>query len=354
MQSLSTLSRPVHFGSLIESDLTIRLTKEIASTKVMILVDENTHRDCIPFLSTYIGGLESAEIIEIPAGEESKTMETCQQIWQTLTEHEFSRHDILICLGGGMITDLGGFVAGIYKRGMRFINIPTSLLGMVDAAIGGKTGVDFGPYKNQLGLFNLPEATYIDPTFLETLPEEEWRCGLAEMIKHGLISNATHLNKLIEAIASNQYGSAEMILESFAIKNALVEADPTEKGKRKLLNFGHTVGHAIEGYCLEIGDPIPHGMAVAHGIYVESYMSYKIGLISERQYEQVASIIEDNFILRSFSVDCIPIWMKLMKNDKKNKDQKILFVLLKGIGSAVYDKHVDSKEIKNALKLLCD
>ena len=295
-------------------------------SKVAILVDENTKRDCLYKLPK----IENAIIIEIKSGEEYKNISTCNFIWEQLTINNFDRNSLLINLGGGVIGDMGGFCAATYKRGLEFINIPTTLLAMVDASVGGKLGIDFKGFKNQIGLFNNPKAVLISPEFLETLAESELKSGFAEVVKHTLISD----NSLWVKLNNTPYTDLDwkdIIDTSVRIKNKIVLADPFEKGERKKLNFGHTFGHAIESYYLEKGTPISHGEAVFMGMILET----EISDLSETDKNEIK-----NYILSNFSLPYTPKKLNLHKfliNDKKNQDGKINFTLLSGIGKCSFD-----------------
>ena len=295
-------------------------------SKVAILVDENTKRDCLYKLPK----IENAIIIEIKSGEEYKNISTCNFIWEQLTINNFDRNSLLINLGGGVIGDMGGFCAATYKRGLEFIHIPTTLLAMVDASVGGKLGIDFKGFKNQIGLFNNPKAVLISPEFLETLAESELKSGFAEVVKHALISD----NSLWVKLNNTPYTDLDwkdIIDTSVRIKNKIVLADPFEKGERKKLNFGHTFGHAIESYYLEKGTPISHGEAVFMGMILET----EISDLSETDKNEIK-----NYILSNFSLPYTPKKLNLHKfliNDKKNQDGKINFTLLSGIGKCSFD-----------------
>jgi 3-dehydroquinate synthase len=295
-------------------------------SKVAILVDENTMRDCLFKLPQ----IENALIIEIKSGEEYKNISTCNFIWEQLTINNFDRNALLINLGGGVIGDMGGFCATTYKRGLEFIHIPTTLLAMVDASVGGKLGIDFKGFKNQIGLFNNPKAVLISSEFLETLAESELKSGFAEVVKHALISDNSLWLKL-KNTPFTDLDWEDIIDTSVQIKNKIVLADPFEKGERKKLNFGHTFGHAIESYYLEKRTPISHGEAVFMGMILET----KISDLSETEKNEIK-----NYILSDFSLPCTPKKSNLHKfliNDKKNQNGKINFTLLNGIGNCSFD-----------------
>lgn len=295
-------------------------------SKVAILVDENTMRDCLFKLPQ----IENALIIEIKSGEEYKNISTCNFIWEQLTINNFDRNALLINLGGGVIGDMGGFCATTYKRGLEFIHIPTTLLAMVDASVGGKLGIDFKGFKNQIGLFNNPKAVLISSEFLETLAESELKSGFAEVVKHALISDNSLWLKL-KNTPFTDLDWEDIIDTSVQIKNKIVLADPFEKGERKKLNFGHTFGHAIESYYLEKRIPISHGEAVFMGMILET----EISDLSETEKNEIK-----NYILSDFSLPCTPKKSNLHKfliNDKKNQNGKINFTLLNGIGNCSFD-----------------
>ncbi|WP_449387290.1 3-dehydroquinate synthase [Chryseobacterium lineare] len=318
-------------------------------SKIFILVDENTHEYCLPVL---LGNLETDlafEILEIEPGEEMKNITTANQLWEILTEMQADRKALVINLGGGVITDMGGFVASTYKRGVPFINIPTTLLSMCDASIGGKTGIDLMHYKNMVGTFTFPEQIFVYPKFLETLPYKELRSGFAEMLKHGLIADEKHWENLIHISKLDFESVIPHISTSMEIKQNVVQQDFHEKNIRKTLNFGHTIGHAIESLCLNQGNPILHGEAVAMGMITETHLSFLEGLISE----EICNIVIENIQkcypyldISDFKDDDI---FELLINDKKNTDSKINFSLISGIGSCTFDYQCSKKNISSSL-----
>ncbi|MEC7864070.1 MAG: 3-dehydroquinate synthase [Bacteroidota bacterium] len=303
-------------------------------SKIAILVDKNTKRDCLYKLPK----LENPIIIEIPSGEKNKNITTCNLIWQKLTSHEFDRNSILINLGGGVIGDMGGFCASTYKRGIDFIHIPTTLLAMADASVGGKLAVDFRNLKNQIGLFANPKSVIINPVFLETLAEDELISGFAEVVKHALISDE-HLWETIKSTPFNKLKWEEIITLSVELKNRITLNDPKEKGERRKLNFGHTFGHAIESYYLQKGTPILHGEAIFMGMILETELS----ILSNSEKNEIK-----NYILSNFGLPYTPNKIELLnflRNDKKNKDEKINFSLLKGIGDCTIDNLLTEDEL---------
>ena len=305
---------------------------------IAILVDENTKKHCLP---TFLGEnpqLNNSIIIEIKSGEENKNIATCNYIWQQLTNHNFNRNSLLINLGGGVIGDMGGFCASTYKRGIDFMQIPTTLLAMVDASVGGKLGIDFDSFKNQVGLFANPEKVIINPVFLNTLSENQIKSGFAEVVKHALISDKELWNNLTKTDFQDLIWE-EVIAHSIAIKNKIVLNDPKEKGKRKKLNFGHTFGHAIESYYLQKGTPVFHGEAIALGMLLESKMSD----LTDLEKREITTYILSNFAL-PHNPDKNQL-IEFMQNDKKNKDVKINFSLLKGIGNCSIDNLFFTNEL---------
>lgn len=341
----------LEFGGIERSSFVSILKKEYANSKKVIIVDENTHDYCLEYLITTFEELKEAEIMLLPAGENNKVMEVCFQVWNALTEYEIGRKDLVINLGGGVVTDMGGFIAAIYKRGVDFIHIPTSLLGMIDASIGGKTGIDLGVYKNQLGVFAEPKKVFIDPVFLETLPPNELWNGYAEILKHALITDRTYWDKLRKVNSEEELKDLELIEKAARIKEEIVLLDPTENGERKLLNFGHTIGHAIEGFLLEREEMIAHGHAIAIGMLMESRLSNQIGVLSDDDLGEIHQVLSQ-FPLVSLSEEDIDQLIAIMRNDKKNREGMIKGVLIIEIGKCDYDFTYDEKVLRSVLNSL--
>ena len=337
----------VEIGSILNGGFQSFL-KAFENQQILIIVDENTHDCCLEYLITSFPELERAEIMLLPNGEENKVMEVCFQVWQAFTEYKVERKDLVINLGGGVVTDMGGFIASVYKRGLTFIHIPTTLLGMVDAAIGGKNGIDLNGFKNQLGTITQPARVFVDAGFLSTLPPEEIFNGYAEMLKHALIGNA----KLWEEIRHIQSEEAliqeAVILQSIRVKTNIIEQDPFEGGLRKKLNFGHTVGHALESYFFQ-STPISHGHAVALGMIAESFISMKRGILSKEAYKDIESTIIRSFPMIELNADDVSIVISLMYQDKKNIAGQIRSCLLEGIGTCSFDHHLTEEEIGESL-----
>ncbi len=324
--------------------------KNQAPSKIFILVDQNTHRDCLNLFAQQISGSHTIEILEIEAGEAHKNLDTCNQLWKAMSELDGDRKSLMINLGGGVVTDLGGFVASCFKRGINYINVPTSLLAMVDASVGGKTGVDLGNLKNQIGVINHSEMVIIDSGFLNTLPASEMRSGLAEILKHGLISDENYWGKVSSLKDLSLEDLDEIIEESVDIKAGVVIQDPQENGLRKTLNYGHTLGHAIESYCLESPERITllHGEAIAVGMILASYLSVELQSFPKEKLKKITSVVIDIYGKQEFSKKEISSIIELMKHDKKNEFGKINFVLLKDIGKPVIDCLVPNELIKEA------
>ncbi len=301
---------------------------------VVILVDANTKKYCLPIFLSKIPVSTDYRILEIPSGEQFKTLETCSSVWKELTDLQVDRKTLIFHLGGGVVTDLGGFTASTFKRGVRFINFPTTLLAMVDASIGGKTGIDFNGLKNQIGLFSNPELLIIDVSYLKTLPQKELYSGLAEVIKYGI----TFDEKLWKSIKQSKNISEkilkEWIFRSVSIKNEIVLQDPKEAGIRKILNFGHTIGHAIESYFLVSQDKntLTHGEAIAAGMLMETYISTKLFDFSLDELKTLEKVVFTYFEKINFNTKDFSHFLEWMQHDKKNINGQILFSLLKDVG----------------------
>ena len=321
-------------------------------TGIFIVTDENTSTHCLPAFLANLATELPFEIIEIEAGEANKNINTCIEVWHALTDLGAERKSLMINIGGGVVTDLGGFVASTFKRGMDFINVPTSLLAMVDASVGGKTGVDLGVLKNQVGIINNPVAVLVDTQFLQTLPQEQMRSGLAEMLKHGLIADKDYWEQFKDLGSLTTFDLGGLIYRSVEIKNEVVTQDPTEKGLRKILNFGHTLGHAIESYFLEAPDkaPLLHGEAIAIGMILESYLSLQKGYITQSEYVEVKDTISGIYNKVSFSANDIEFIIRLLSHDKKNEGGRVMYTLLVSVGQAVFNKEAENNLIISAFE----
>jgi 3-dehydroquinate synthase len=352
LDALTYNNSTIHFGSLKDSIFEDLLENQYASSKKIIITDETVSALWMEDLVTSFKALSTAEIIQIPAGEEYKTIDVCAQIWEALSDYEIGRKDLIINFGGGVITDLGGFVASLFKRGLDFINIPTTLLSQVDASVGGKTGVDLGPFKNQIGVFSDAQHVFIDHKFLSTLDDGQLLSGYAEMVKHGLIQSEAHWKNVCALKNLKEEINLELIRASVGIKQKVVEQDHKEDGLRKVLNFGHTIGHGIEGFMLSKGTPILHGYGVAWGMLAEAQISCTKGLITEEVLNEIKNLVVSRYPKIELDASEFKEIMKLMYNDKKNLENRIQFSLINGLGSAVWDQEVTDKEILEALKFI--
>ena len=329
--------------------------KDIISshTKVFLLLDENTDKFCLKIINS-IDLLNSNTIkIVIPSGEQHKNIETVQDIWSKLIENHADRKSLLINVGGGMVTDIGGFAASCYQRGIDFVNIPTTLLGMIDAAVGGKTGIDFQGLKNQIGLFSQPLAVVILFEFLQTLPERELLSGLAEIIKYGFIVDRCFLEAKIQNSPANLVNPV-LIKKAVDVKNEITCQDATEQGRRKILNFGHTIGHALETYLIEHQGEMRHGEGVALGMLSALYLSEKYCNLNHNITLYYKEIYAKNF--NRFDLNDIPVGelLEIMRHDKKNEGGDIRFVLIEDYGKPVYDVVVKPEDIVDSINYLVD
>jgi 3-dehydroquinate synthase len=319
--------------------------------RIIIITDENVERLCLPVFKNKLPSIKIDRIITIHSGEENKSISQLIFIWEKLTELNADRDDLIINLGGGIVTDIGGMAAATFKRGLKFINFPTTLLGMVDAAIGGKTGIDFEGFKNQVGLFVNPTRVIIDPIFLKTLEKIQWQSGFAEVLKYGLIID----RELWQKLKGRNYTDDDINWNLVIIKAAkdkidIVRFDTLEKGIRKNLNFGHTIGHSLESYYLKTDNPVTHGMAISAGMICEAWISSKIFNIECTHLNTIVNMIDKNFDRLNFTKDEIPVLMKLMKQDKKVRGNKQNFSLLRKLGKAVHDIEVENDLIIQSLK----
>ena len=351
MQSIQANSYPIHLNEKGYEALNLHL-KENKYSNLFIIVDSNTNEFCLPNFLPYLETELAIEIIEFDAGEENKNIETCVQIWNVLTELGADRKSLVINLGGGVVTDLGGFVASTFKRGVDFIHIPTTLLSMVDASVGGKNGVDLGNLKNQIGVINVPMMVLIDTQYLQTVPQNEMRSGLAEMLKHGLIYDKKYWEQFLDLKAIDFADFDALIYRSVEIKNEIVLQDPTEKNIRKSLNFGHTLGHAIESYFLENENKttLLHGEAIAVGMILESYISLHKNLINTEEYSEIKNSIKSIYNDIVFEENDIKPILELLIHDKKNEYGNIQFALIEGIGKIKINQSVENELILKAFQ----
>ncbi len=321
--------------------------------RLIVLVDDHTKVHCLPLLQQGLPGY-APDIICVPAGEQHKNLDSCQQIWTSLFQLGAGRHSLMINLGGGVIGDMGGFCASTFKRGIPFIQVPTTLLSQVDASIGGKLGIDFMQVKNGVGVFNNPQAVFIDPRFFDTLPERELRSGFAEVIKHSLIADQQQWEQLRQNKKLDDINWPSLIIPSLLIKKHFVEKDPLEKGLRKALNFGHTIGHAIEGYALGTDYPLLHGEAIAIGMICETFLSFLQFQLPQEQVAQISRYILEIFGHQLIDLQHFDQYLALMKNDKKNIGMEVNFSLLSSAGSVKVDQNCSPAWILQSLQYYND
>ena len=350
MQAIKSRASIVYF----QEETYLKLNEYIANSKhssIFILVDSNTHEHCLAYFMSQLETNLPIEVIEFEAGEINKHIETCAGVWNALSELGADRKSLMINLGGGVVTDLGGFVACTFKRGISYINIPTTLLSMVDASVGGKTGVDLGNLKNMVGVISESEMVLVDTNYLRTLPANELRSGFAEMLKHGLIKDKDYWERLskIEELTTTDLDG--LIHESVVIKNDIVTVDPTEQNIRKYLNYGHTLGHAIESYFLTHPDKttLLHGEAIAIGMIVESYIANKLLTLGDNELKEISETFLKIYPKVTIEKEDYKAICDLLIFDKKNEAGKVLFVLLNKIGDAQFNCEVPAELLEDSL-----
>ena len=346
------MNQKVIVSGNLERDL-VNAIAECEHDKIFILTDQTTHDMCLPKLQNFLC-LKGAQSIVIKAGDTNKTLDSLAEVWTALSQGGATRHSLMINLGGGMVTDLGGFAASTFKRGIDFINIPTTLLAMVDASVGGKTGINFGGLKNEIGVFSDSKFVIINTQFLDTLDHDNICSGYAEMLKHGLISDNKHWAELVGFnLAQPDLAQLQrMVAESIKVKERIVTEDPHEHGIRKALNLGHTVGHALESFAMKHGRPVLHGYAVAYGMVCELYLSArKTGFPTDKMHQTVRFIL-NHYGRLPYTCDDYPELLELMRHDKKNTSGIINFTLLGGIGDIRINQTATKEEIEEALDFL--
>jgi len=347
MDTIYSISYPVYFDNSL--DELVKFVERGNYSRFFILTDENTGKHCLPIVQAKFGPDAKFDIIEINAGEESKDIDFCIGVWKMLIDFGADRQSLLINLGGGVISDLGGFAASTFKRGIDFVHVPTTLLSQVDASVGGKTGIDIDSIKNIIGTFTQPKAVFIEYSFIETLPARQILSGLAEMLKHGLIADAAYWEMLKNSDLSKP--GADLIYLSIAIKNRVVVEDPHERGIRKCLNFGHTIGHAVETYSLvNDSNPLSHGEAIVVGMICEAYLAHKkIGLKAEelKDITETFGRLYPRYELREEFNETL---YEFMLKDKKNTNGKINCTLLTHIGQCSIDHICTKEELFEALE----
>ena len=344
------MNYPIVIGDHSFESLQSFLAENFDGYQKIILCDENTEEASLLRIDFEgVPDLIGAETMTVPPGEESKTFAIIEQLIEAMLESGLTRKTLILNLGGGMVGDLGGFLASIYKRGIPFIQLPTSLLAMVDASVGSKTGINVGGIKNQAGAFSDPEGVFIFPGFLDTLPERELKSGFAEMLKHGLITDASYWKTLISRDWSENADWEQLIRRSVEIKSAIVESDPMEKGPRKALNFGHTFGHALETLSHAAGEPLLHGEAIAFGMMMEAGLSQMHCGLSAQEYGEICDYLSLQFGHLNPPKFGSESWIQIMRADKKNTDEKINFTLLSGIGSHEIDQAFEEEALLSVI-----
>ncbi|CAG5011960.1 3-dehydroquinate synthase [Dyadobacter sp. CECT 9275] len=339
------MNQTVEIAPIAESIKAFFSTRSYSNA--IVIADNNTKKHCYPLIKE---SLPKHNLVVVKSGEEHKTLISCELIWGEMTKAELDRHAVVINIGGGVIGDMGGFCASVYKRGIDFIQIPTTLLSQVDASVGGKLGIDFQGFKNHLGVFKLPESVLIDPVFLKSLSERELRSGFAEIIKHCLIADGDKWEQL-RTIDFERQNWADLIAHSVKIKKWVVDQDPTEKGLRKILNFGHTLGHAVETHFLSkpAGQKLLHGEAIAVGMIMEGYISRSRKMIDNELLDQMEEFIFATYGKVNIKPDDVEAIIQHTRQDKKNKGKEIRFSLLKGAGECAFDVVVTAAEMRKAI-----
>ena len=349
MDSFAANDCMIHFNEACYASVNEHL-KNNNYSKIFILVDNNSHSFCLPLFLEKLETNVTIEIIEIEDGEINKNIETCVGVWNALSELNADRKSLLITIGGGVITDLGGFVASTFKRGIGYINVPTTLLAMVDASVGGKTGVDLGHLKNQIGVINTPHMVLVDTTYLDTLPKNQMKSGLAEMLKHGLITGESYWSNFKNLAKLSFSDLDSLIYDSIIIKRNIVEQDPYEANLRKTLNFGHTLGHAIESYFLSNPDKttLLHGEAIVIGMILECFISSELINFPLETTKEIKDLFQNYYGKVEIKENEYDGIIELLKYDKKNEHGNINFVLLEAIGIPKIDCLVDDEIIHKA------
>ena len=348
MATIKSTSYSIYIGEKSFDALNTFLTKNKYSN-YYIICDEHTFEYCLPTLLFHAPLLNEAEIIELESGEDKKTLETCLQVWGALTDTGADKKSLIINLGGGVISDLGGFVASTFKRGIDCVNIPTTLLSMVDASVGGKTGVDFEGIKNHIGTTSEPKAIFVNPTFLETLSDRQIINGYAEVIKIALIADADFWKELKKLKSVKEFSSEKVITKAIALKNNIVKKDLNENDLRKSLNFGHNIGHALESSLINQQKDILHGEAVAAGVIMEANIAQSLKRISTKEQKEITEYISSIYKNIKITKDTETQLLKYILHDKKNIGDELCFALPKGIGAYELYCGVSLDEIKKVI-----
>jgi 3-dehydroquinate synthase len=348
MKTIQSDNYPIYFDNSIAE--LVKFIKQGNYSRFFILTDEHTSVHCLPAITDQLVDMDYYDLIEINAGEESKDIDFCIGIWKMLIDFGADRKSLMVNLGGGVISDMGGFAASTFKRGIDFVHVPTTLLSQVDASVGGKTGIDINSIKNIIGTFTQPKAVFIDYNFLKTLPARQILSGLAEMLKHGLITDVAYWNALKKSDLSNL--SVELIHWSVEIKNKVVIEDPTEQSIRKALNFGHTIGHAVETNSLlnDKKKALTHGEAIAIGMICEAYLSHKKAGLSLDELNEITTVINGLYPKYNIPESSFDDLLALMLKDKKNQNGQINCTLLTHIGQFSIDNICSRHELCESLK----
>jgi len=319
--------------------------------RCFVLTDSSVSEHCLPIFLERLTFSQPIHPIVVPTGESHKSLATAEEVWKSLMEHRASRRSLLVALGGGMVTDLAGFIASTFKRGMPLVSVPTTLLAQVDAAFGGKTGIDFNGVKNAIGTFYNPSAVLIDPVYLKTLSQREVRSGWAEMIKYGWVADAALWREFREHSLMDLSRLESWIYRCIAIKNEIVSEDPTETGRRKCLNFGHTIGHALEAWALETEmEAILHGEAIAAGMIIEAYLSTRYAGLPEQELMDLIELLEPYYPPIPIEPSLYNQLLELMEQDKKNAYGELRFTLIPALGSCIYNEVVPPHDVIEALE----
>ena len=349
----SKIHSNIIFSQQIETELE-KITNQFPDGKVFLLTEKTPEKLCLASIQNLIDK-KGIQFLVINGGETNKSIRSVEKAWQFLSEKGADRKSLLINIGGGMLTDLGGFVASTFKRGMAFVNIPTTLLAQVDASLGGKTGINFNGLKNEIGVFNEPDAVIINTNFLKTIDHENFLSGFAEMLKHGLIKNPVHWEELMQYNLENiDYEVLQKVIaDSVAVKEWHVKNDLTEKGIRKALNFGHTAGHAFESFALYDGRPVLHGHAVVYGMIVELFLSSKVCGLDSTHLENISNWLVKTYGKFEIEQNNYEALYELMTHDKKNEGSRINFTLIPEIGSVEINQDCSKELIFEALDYYC-
>lgn len=348
MTANNPLLTPIYFYSA--KQIAVYLQETYANRKLYFLVDENTHAHCLTQIMVQGNSwLQDAEILEVEPGEESKQLEIAAQLYLALLESGADRKAVLVNVGGGMISDLGGYIAATFKRGISFVHVPTSLLGMVDASIGGKVGINLAEHKNQIGAFAKPDCILVNTDFLDTLPTRELMAGFAEMLKHSLIQGEQNFAELIETHPVQQSNWRKLVEQSMQFKQSIVRVDPNEANERKILNFGHTFGHAIESIFMHSNEPLLHGEAVAQGLLFELFLSKELCNFSSDFLNKAVQYLTTNYPKLNLDISHVEALWHYMQFDKKNAQSEVVAALLSANGKYETQVKLSKQQVELAL-----